>query len=79
MTTINTLKSQIKAHFPAISDAGLESLSQIMHNCCCPFDPCSVLKLETRHNYANDAAAAIGGVTVGQLYHTAGAVKIRLV
>lgn len=29
-------------------------------------------------NYANDAAAATGGVPVGNLYHTAGAVKVRL-
>lgn len=30
-------------------------------------------------NYANDSAAASGGVLVGQMYHTAGVVKIRLV
>lgn len=30
-------------------------------------------------NYADDAAAAAGGIPVGGLYHTAGAVKIRLV
>ena len=29
-------------------------------------------------NYANDAAAAAGGVTVGNLYHTTGTVKVRL-
>ena len=29
-------------------------------------------------NYANDTAAAAGGVPVGNLYHTAGAVKVRL-
>jgi molybdopterin-binding protein len=29
-------------------------------------------------NYANDTAAATGGVPVGNLYHTAGAVKVRL-
>ena len=29
-------------------------------------------------NYANDAAAAAGGVPVGGLYHTAGTVKVRL-
>lgn len=29
-------------------------------------------------NYANDAAAAVGGVAVGALYHTSGAVKVRL-
>ena len=29
-------------------------------------------------NYANDAAAAAGGVPVGNLYHTAGTVKVRL-
>lgn len=30
-------------------------------------------------SYANDAAAAAAGIPVGGLYHTAGAVKIRLV
>lgn len=29
-------------------------------------------------NFANDAAAAIGGIAVGKLYHTAGTVKLRL-
>ena len=29
-------------------------------------------------NFANDAAAETGGVPVGNLYHTAGAVKVRL-
>jgi hypothetical protein len=29
-------------------------------------------------NFANDAAAATGGIPVGNLYHTAGAVKVRL-
>ena len=30
-------------------------------------------------NYANDAAAATAGVPLNGLYHTAGAIKIRLV
>lgn len=30
-------------------------------------------------SYANDAAAAAGGVLVGGLYHTAGTVKVRIV
>ncbi len=30
-------------------------------------------------NYVNDAAAAVGGIPVGGLYHTNGAVKIRMV
>jgi hypothetical protein len=29
-------------------------------------------------NFADDATAAVGGVAVGSMYHTAGAVKIRL-
>ena len=29
-------------------------------------------------NFANDAAAAAGGVPVGNLYHTTGTVKVRL-
>jgi len=31
------------------------------------------------HNFANDAAAAAGGVPVGALYHNAGEVRIRIV
>ena len=30
-------------------------------------------------SYANDSAAAVGGVAIGGLYHTSGAVKVRLV
>ncbi len=30
-------------------------------------------------NFANDAAAAIGGVPIGGLYHNAGVVRVRLV
>jgi hypothetical protein len=30
-------------------------------------------------NYANDAAAAVGLVPIGGLYHTTGTVKVRLV
>lgn len=30
------------------------------------------------NNFANDAAAAVGGIAVGSVYHTAGTVKIRL-
>lgn len=30
-------------------------------------------------NYANDIAAALGGVPIGGLYHTSGTVKVRLV
>lgn len=41
-----------------------------------PVAPYSFLPLTS---YANDAAAAVGGVAVGGLYHTAGAVKVRLV
>ena len=35
--------------------------------------------LDTSSNYASDVLAAAGGIPVGGLYHTAGAVKIRLV
>ncbi len=34
--------------------------------------------LKTTDEFADDAAAAIGGIEIGSLYHTAGAVKIRL-
>jgi len=30
------------------------------------------------NNFANDAAAAVGGISVGELYHNSGAVRIRL-
>jgi len=29
-------------------------------------------------NYADDAAAATGGIPLGGVYHTAGALKIRI-
>ena len=29
-------------------------------------------------NYADDTAAATGGIAIGKMYHTAGVVKIRL-
>jgi len=38
--------------------------------------PYSLLPLTS---YANDAAAAAGGVAVGGLYHTTGTVKVRIV
>jgi hypothetical protein len=31
-----------------------------------------------QHNYANDTLAGAGGIAIGQMYHTAGVVKIRL-
>jgi len=30
-------------------------------------------------NFANDGAAAAGGISIGGIYHTAGAIKIRIV
>ena len=39
----------------------------------------SAISLEGLGNYADDTAAAVGLVPVGGLYHTAGALKIRLV
>lgn len=33
---------------------------------------------ETGDNYANDGAAAAGGIAIGAMYHTNGTVKIRL-
>lgn len=38
-----------------------------------------VAVLAIANNYANDAAAAAGGIVLGGLYHNAGAVRIRLV
>jgi hypothetical protein len=35
--------------------------------------------LNTADSYANDTAAGVGGIPVGGLYHTSGAVKIRLI
>jgi len=34
--------------------------------------------IDVASDFANDAAAATGGIKVGGLYHTSGAVKIRL-
>jgi hypothetical protein len=31
------------------------------------------------NNFANDAAAAAGGVPLGGVYHNAGAVRVRIV
>lgn len=39
---------------------------------------CVVVPTDSLRNYADDAAAATGGVPVRGLYHTSGAVKIRL-
>ena len=39
----------------------------------------SVYFVTTEKDFADDAAAATGGVAVGGLYHTDGVVKIRLV
>ena len=41
--------------------------------------PTGVQDVMPTPSYANDAAAAIAGVPIGGLYHTAGAVKVRLV
>lgn len=41
-------------------------------------DAAGNLKPGVLGNYASDAAAAAGGVPVGGLYHTAGAVKVRV-
>lgn len=38
-----------------------------------------IMVLDPADDYANDGAAAAGGIAVGDLYHTSGAVKIRLV
>jgi hypothetical protein len=40
---------------------------------------CNIVKLRDIGNYANDAAAAAGGVPLRGLYHNAGAVRIRIV
>jgi hypothetical protein len=36
------------------------------------------INLSSLGNYVDDAAAAVGGVAVGGIYHTAGAVRVRL-
>ena len=41
-------------------------------------DCCNTIPLLLR-NFANDAAAAIGGIKVSELYHNNGSVRIRLV
>ena len=37
------------------------------------------IKPQIANNFANDADAAVGGVEIGELYHTDGTVKIRIV
>lgn len=37
-----------------------------------------IAAISTADNFANDAAAATGGIAIGELYHTSGAVKVRL-
>lgn len=37
-----------------------------------------IATIRVADNFANDAAAAIGGIRVGEQYHTSGAVKVRL-
>jgi hypothetical protein len=36
------------------------------------------LNVKPADDYADDAAAAAGGIPIGHLYHTSGTVKIRL-
>lgn len=36
------------------------------------------LVFDIADNFADDAAAATGGIAIGGLYHTAGTVKVRL-
>ena len=36
------------------------------------------LVFDIADDYADDAAAATGGIAIGQFYHTDGAVKVRL-
>ncbi|HEY9342630.1 MAG TPA: hypothetical protein VIQ23_13685 [Hanamia sp.] len=36
------------------------------------------LEFDIADNYADDAAAATGGIAIGGLYHTSGTVKVRL-
>lgn len=45
------------------------------------YDPAkkTLALVDPASNFANDAAAATGGIPVGGLYHTSGAVKVRLV
>jgi hypothetical protein len=43
-----------------------------------PIGAAAAVLPDVADDYADDAAAALGGIAVGQLYHTSGAVKIRL-
>lgn len=38
----------------------------------------TLIVIDPANNFANDAAAATGGVPVGGFYHNAGAVRVRL-
>lgn len=41
-------------------------------------NPKNIVALNVEDDYSDDTAAGEGGVLVGELYHTSGAVKIRL-
>lgn len=38
----------------------------------------SLILVDPVNNFANDAAAATGGIPIGGLYHNGGAVRVRL-
>ncbi len=73
------IRNRVRALFSEATPKGQTALTNILHNCCCEFDPCNQLTLEVSSDYGNDADAATAGIEIGQLYHTSGVVKIRLV
>jgi len=45
---------------------------------CITFESGNALSVDTANDFANDAAAAAGGIQIGQGYHNSGAARIRL-
>lgn len=74
-TTIGAVSSSINTTIVSVISTGTQLASIMAYTA-------SLLSVKLHSgsliNFANDAAAETGGVPVGNLYHTAGAVKVRL-
>ena len=74
-TTIGAVSSSINTTIVSVISTGTQLASIMAYTA-------SLLSVKLHSgslvNFANDAAAATGGIPVGNLYHTAGAVKVRL-
>ena len=74
-TTIGAVSSSTNTRIESVISTGTQLASIMAYTA-------SLLSVKLHSgsliNFANDAAAETGGVPVGNLYHTAGAVKVRL-